>query len=968
MVYFNIYAIIYENGRRLINVNNPYTLSFEHLTNAITKGLHFSQNDIVDILDDVFENEKQLLSFADAHRSLAYLITSEYIHEQLLPDAIEKSLIYNVEHPTSKEDRNYVSQFIETDYLIRQVLEISDEEKQACEDKKIKDRELLITDSSYIFPIEGISISELKKHLSTILSVIEKYIENNFQSDDSDSYYAAILKTYLPEIIFSFITNYSSSLCVLIDNITKITNNKRNIKSVIKKLCHPYISISVCGNKVRELSKTVGVGIKTFKYTKLHNAVLYSSKNVNFPLSFIWYERNVGTYQFYLKRDEYADVISSISKFEAKGNFKRMNIKKSVILYNILKDQCDFNCNELVRYTSDCLFSAENNSDYECFYKETRSEIQLLGAIQEITETISECYKKSDLEEEMTQVLNDISEDELSQRIATTLINYIFYNDIWNRKNFVVPKPQYLFNCESIKSTLFEMSNVTLSLWIVDMNADCPEGLKKISYSSSLDMLYPSKDLCYGESVYIDSVKIPECLISITTSHKTQNKSSSISFDKEKSPCKTGIFPLKQAEFSGITIERDKSSSDELDPLYRHSVWTQLYNQINNTGKKDKICFGLNYYLTNTEFAKEICNKNISGNIINSIEDTSDLSNVFNRTSAQDYEDKMVGGFQPYKETCSSNIFNSNSNRLVASCSKVYRQSDHNEPLIRERMYKKYSDAKKYVFDNDKAIQLINFSYTNDITIGLSDIHLMDIYYPLGASKEKYPVIVTVNGECWCFNDKNVYGSYEKHLATKGFAVVNFNYRIGSRYKYPDGLIDVCCLMDHLKSNANKYKLDMSHLYMIGNCTGAHLVFQYSVLASNPKFKELFNSVQNLQLMIPYKIALNNGIYKFNGYTPYLDLYLPEIMAPLFETGFKKVLDYINKGFPQAYIAVNVNDQLCLTAESLAEKFSEFKIKHEIKKFGLMDASIQNDFIFDAKSKIGKECTNLEIDFFRENR
>ena len=941
---------------------SKYYLSFDHLAGAITNGKHFSPNDVVDINDEIFENKELFYNFSDAHRSLAYLITSEYIHEQILPEAIKQAFVYNVNHSKNTNDCAYLKKFINMDAILQCVDKISEEE--TTNESKVKVvRDENKQNLSHVLPTEGISESELESTLEEVISVIGKYIYFKSISNESNSYHAAILKVYLPEIVFSLITNYSTKLYKLIEKISNSVNNKREVDTIIKKLCHPSINISIYGDDVREMSKTVDLGVKAFKYTMLHNAILRSCKNTNFALSFIWYERNVGTYQFYLTRDEYAEVISKISEFEPNCSFNRMRIEKSVVLYKILKDNCNSDFNELVRHTADCLCSSEDSSKYEDIYKEPYSPIQLGKAIEEYIEAISQYPLKDDLKNEMHQILDGISDDELSQRISTTLINFIFFNDIWNRENFVVPKSQYIFKCERIKSTLWDMSNVSYSLWIVDMNAECPYGLKKISYSSSLDMLYPLKDFHVGESIRIESVKVPECILVIEKSCKISNESPKILLNMKKAPCKKGIFHLKQAEFQGITIER--TSSDELDPLYRHDTWVELYNRINKAINTDKISFGINYYLTNSGYENIIRTTNLSSNIGNSIEDPADLSSVYDHTSAQDYEDYMIGSFQPYKGTCGGNTFSSNSSRLISSCSTVNNRPNCNDHDIRIDLYRKYSDKKRFTFENDKATQIIDLPYTKDVAAGFSNSHLMDIYYPLGVSKEKYPIIVTVNGEYWCFNDKSVYSSYGRHLAIKGFAVVNFNYRLGSRYKYPAGLIDVCRLMDHLKTNADRYKLDLSQLYMIGNCTGAHLAVQYSVLTANPEYRGFFNPIQDLQLPIPKKIALNNGIYKFDENTPYLSLYIPDVIAPLQTNCLENVLDYINKGFPPAFIAVNANDPSCSTAYLLAEKLSKQSNKPKLEKFGLMDESLQNDFIYDAASNAGKKCNNMEIEFFR---
>lgn len=52
------------------------------------------------------------------------------------------------------------------------------------------------------------------------------------------------------------------------------------------------------------------------------------------------------------------------------------------------------------------------------------------------------------------------------------------------------------------------------------------------------------------------------------------------------------------------------------------------------------------------------------------------------------------------------------------------------------------------------------------------------------------PVIVSVHGGGWGYGDKERYQYYCMSLAQQGFAVVNFSYRLASKYKFPAPLED----------------------------------------------------------------------------------------------------------------------------------------------------------------------------------
>ena len=65
----------------------------------------------------------------------------------------------------------------------------------------------------------------------------------------------------------------------------------------------------------------------------------------------------------------------------------------------------------------------------------------------------------------------------------------------------------------------------------------------------------------------------------------------------------------------------------------------------------------------------------------------------------------------------------------------------------------------------------------------------MDVYRPRDTDAV-IPVIVSVHGGGWGYGDKERYQYYCMSLAQQGFAVVNFSYRLASKYKFPAPLED----------------------------------------------------------------------------------------------------------------------------------------------------------------------------------
>jgi acetyl esterase/lipase len=73
----------------------------------------------------------------------------------------------------------------------------------------------------------------------------------------------------------------------------------------------------------------------------------------------------------------------------------------------------------------------------------------------------------------------------------------------------------------------------------------------------------------------------------------------------------------------------------------------------------------------------------------------------------------------------------------------------------------------------------------DDIQYGSdSQWNVLDVYRPKALSG-KLPVIVSFHGGGWVYGDKNVYQFYCMELAKRGFAVVNYSYRLAPEYRYP---------------------------------------------------------------------------------------------------------------------------------------------------------------------------------------
>lgn len=263
-------------------------------------------------------------------------------------------------------------------------------------------------------------------------------------------------------------------------------------------------------------------------------------------------------------------------------------------------------------------------------------------------------------------------------------------------------------------------------------------------------------------------------------------------------------------------------------------------------------------------------------------------------------------------------------------------------------------------------VQIRNLSYKDSPADKDCACHLFDIYYPRQITLPEYPVIVNVHGGGWFYGDKELYAPYAKYLASKGFAVVNFNYRLAPVHRYPSAFEDVCALMEYLIAHAESFRLNLSCLNMTGDSAGAQLAAQYAVFATNPDYRAFFPSLSDVNVILPQKLALNCGLYRLDETRKQFssDWYLPEtVTTEIAESAFR-MLSYLTPEFPSCYVMGSVNDTLLEESRMLHQKLTELDVLHIYREFGEGNPKSGHVFHLNLMNPEGEECNSQEILFF----
>ena len=239
-------------------------------------------------------------------------------------------------------------------------------------------------------------------------------------------------------------------------------------------------------------------------------------------------------------------------------------------------------------------------------------------------------------------------------------------------------------------------------------------------------------------------------------------------------------------------------------------------------------------------------------------------------------------------------------------------------------------------YKRDKAIPLpAGITECRNISYGShGKWNLLDVYYPDGTA-EKLPTIVSIHGGGYVYGSKEIYRRYGMDMARRGFAFVNFNYRLAPRWHFPAPLWDTNSVMEWICKNATRYHLDPNRLIVVGDSAGAQLASQYAAIATNTKYAATFRmKVPEITIRA---LGLNCGIYDPNVFITdsntgiqrdYLGKKITRSDPRL------KILEAIGSNYPAAHITTAYYDFLKDHAKPMFDFLTEKGIHCKLDCYG----------------------------------
>lgn len=247
---------------------------------------------------------------------------------------------------------------------------------------------------------------------------------------------------------------------------------------------------------------------------------------------------------------------------------------------------------------------------------------------------------------------------------------------------------------------------------------------------------------------------------------------------------------------------------------------------------------------------------------------------------------------------------------------------------------------------------------------------VLDVYRPKSAKGRTLPVIFSIHGGGWVYGDKERYQYYCMSLAQRGFAVVNFTYRLAPEFLFPAPIEDTNLVAQWICAHAKEYGLDLEHIFAVGDSAGAHALGIYSNFCTNPDYAARFSFQAPPRFRIR-AVALNCGEYQIRLDKKDEELtralmgeYLPE-KGTAGELELIDVTAHVTPQFPPAFLMSSTGDFLQGQLPLMMQALLTHAVPFVCRFYGDEKNRLGHVFHCDMRLADAARCNDDECAFFQ---
>lgn len=243
----------------------------------------------------------------------------------------------------------------------------------------------------------------------------------------------------------------------------------------------------------------------------------------------------------------------------------------------------------------------------------------------------------------------------------------------------------------------------------------------------------------------------------------------------------------------------------------------------------------------------------------------------------------------------------------------------------------------------------------------------LDVYRPECAGSSLLPVIVSVHGGGWVYGDKNLYRPYCMSLAAKGFAVVNFSYRLAPRHKFPAALQDTDAVFRWVLAHAAEYHFDTRHVFAVGDSAGANILGLYAARCADENAPDI--PVTPPRGFVPTALALNCGQYRIDpAQKELINHLLPDILPHSGTPAELHALDvtaHVTENYPPCFVMTANADFLRAQTPLMTAELDAHGVPYVYRCYGDNAQKLQHVFHCNVRSPAAQACNAEECEFFK---
>lgn len=114
---------------------------------------------------------------------------------------------------------------------------------------------------------------------------------------------------------------------------------------------------------------------------------------------------------------------------------------------------------------------------------------------------------------------------------------------------------------------------------------------------------------------------------------------------------------------------------------------------------------------------------------------------------------------------------------------------------------------------------------------------LLDVYFPAATRDgNALPAIVWIHGGAFVAGNKKDVAGYLRILAGRGYVAVAVGYSLAPGAQYPTPVRQANEALAFLVRNAERFRIDMSRLFLAGDSAGAQIAAQLAAIISDPAY------------------------------------------------------------------------------------------------------------------------------------